>query len=272
MAVLFPSRGLFTLGADGMDPALATAISRAYNDWLAEFGAGGAGRMFGAGMIPPHDIEGAISEARRAVNELGFKTVFVRPNPVNGRNWHDAYYDPLWAELERLGVPLSFHEGGRVHLPQPGANFDTHMLYHTCTHPLGMMLAAVDIVGGGVLERFPGLTVAFLEGNCSWAPWLLWRLDEHYEMSAAYDHPDLKMEPSEYFRRQCYLSVECDEKPAEIVSKYGLEDNVVFSTDYPHADSKYPKAVERFLELPLSSQAKRKFLWDNCAKLYGFDA
>src|SRR5713101_514106 len=112
MAVLFPSRGLFTLGADGMDPALATAISRAYNDWLAEFCAGGSGRMFGAGMIPPHDIEGAISEARRAVNELGFKTVFVRPNPVNGRNWHDAYYDPLWAEIERLGVPLSFHEGG----------------------------------------------------------------------------------------------------------------------------------------------------------------
>jgi predicted TIM-barrel fold metal-dependent hydrolase len=110
-----------------MDPALATAISRAYNDWLAEFCAGGSGRMFGAGMIPPHDIEGAISEARRAVNELGFKTVFVRPNPVNGRNWHDTYYDPLWAEIERLGVPLSFHEGGRVNLPQPGDNFDTHM-------------------------------------------------------------------------------------------------------------------------------------------------
>jgi predicted TIM-barrel fold metal-dependent hydrolase len=54
--------------------------------------------------------------------------------------------------------------------------------------------------------------------------------------------------------------------------QYGLEDNVVFSTDYPHADSKYPHAVERFLELPLSNKAKRKCLWDNCAKLYGFDA
>ena len=79
-----------------------------------------------------------------------------------------------------------------------------------------MMLAAVDMVGGGVCARFPGLTVAFLEGNCSWAPWLLWRLDEHWEMSAAYDHPDLTRAPSEYFRRQCYLSVDCDEEPAEI--------------------------------------------------------
>ena len=90
-------------------------------------------------------------------------------------------------------------------------------------------------------------------------------------MSAAYDHPYLKMEPSKYFRRQCYLSVECDEEPAEIVSKYGLEDNIVFSTDYPHADSKYPGAVERFLQMPLSDQARRKFLWDNTARLFGFE-
>ena len=270
LAVMFPSRGLFSLGRGDIEPDLATAISRGYNDWLVDFCAG-SDRMFGAGMVPPHDVAGAIKESRRVVEELGFKTVFIRPNPVNGRNWHDPHYDPLWAELERLGVPLSFHEGGRVDLPQPGDNFETHMLYHTCTHPMAMMLAVVDVVGGGVLERFPGLTVAFLEGNCSWAPWLLWRLDEHYEMSAAYDHPDLKMEPSEYFRRQCYLSVECDEEPAEMVSKYGLEDNIVFSTDYPHADSKYPGSVERFLQMPLSDQARRKFLWDNCARLFGFE-
>ncbi len=91
-----------------------------------------------------------------------------------------------------------------------------------------------------------------LEDNCSWAPWLSRRLDEHYEMSAAYDHPDLKMEPSEDSKRQCYLSAECDEEPAEIVSKYGLEDNIVFLTDYPHADSKYPGSVDQFLQMPLS--------------------
>ena len=88
-------------------------------------------------------------------------------------------------------------------------------------------------------------------------------------MTGKYDHPDLKLSPSEYFKRQCWVSVECDELPAEMVTKFGLEDNVVFSTDYPHADSKYPKSVDRFLEMPLSDETKRKFLWDNCARLYG---
>ena len=40
MAVMFPSRGLFSLGSDEIEPGLATAICRAYNDWLADFCSG----------------------------------------------------------------------------------------------------------------------------------------------------------------------------------------------------------------------------------------
>jgi predicted TIM-barrel fold metal-dependent hydrolase len=44
----------------------------------------------------------------------------------------------------------------------------------------------------------------------------------------------------------------------------------VFSTDYPHGDSKYPEAVSSFLDLPgLGDDSKRKILWDNWARLYG---
>jgi predicted TIM-barrel fold metal-dependent hydrolase len=49
------------------------------------------------------------------------------------------------------------------------------------------------------------------------------------------------------------------------------EGNIVFSTDYPDADAKYPEASERFLKLPLSDSAKGKIMWDNCARLYGID-
>jgi predicted TIM-barrel fold metal-dependent hydrolase len=121
-----------------------------------------------------------------------------------------------------------------------------------------------------VLERFPRLRAAFLEGNCSWSPWLLWRLDEHYERRGKWDPARLTLKPSEYFKRQCFVSVECDEEPARYVSDWGFEDNVVFSGDYPHGDAKFPRSVDRFLKLPLAEQSRRKFLWDNCARLYGF--
>ena len=65
-------------------------------------------------------------------------------------------------------------------------------------------------------------------------------------------------------------AVECDEITAKHIPEYDLEDNMVFSTDYPHLDVKYPHAIETFLQLPFSEQSKRKYLWDNCARLYNF--
>ena len=62
-----------------------------------------------------------------------------------------------------------------------------------------------------------------------------------------------------------------DEITAKNLPDFGLEDNIVFSTDYPHLDVKYPHAVESFLKLPFSDTTKRKYLWDNCARLYNFD-
>ena len=81
-----------------------------------------------------------------------------------------------------------------------------------------MMLATVSMIGGGVLERFPNLQVGFLEGNCSWVPWLVWRLDEHFELSGRFEAPELKLEPQEYFKRQCFAVIEPEESSSATYS------------------------------------------------------
>jgi predicted TIM-barrel fold metal-dependent hydrolase len=87
----------------------------------------------------------------------------VRPNPVKGRNWHEPYFEPLWTELERLNVPLGFHEGFGPYLPQVGDRFGADIqMVHTACHPMEMMLAVISMIGGGVLERHPNLRAAFL--------------------------------------------------------------------------------------------------------------
>ncbi len=279
--VMYPSRGLFVLGMDstvaigpdGLEPPLATAIAHAYNSWLSDFVRQNPRRLYGAGMVAVHDIEGAVAEARRCGQELGFKAIFLLPGTVNRRAWHDPAYDPLWAECQRLDLAIGFHGGGRNFLtPDFGLEvFDKMMMYHTFTHPLGLMTAMVSFTGGGVLERFPRLRVAFLEGNCSWAPWLMHRLDEHYEWVGGAEAAELTRLPSEYLKSNCYLSVEADEAPAKyFIDRFG-DDNLVFSTDYPHGDSKFPRSVRTFMELPIPDASKRKVLWDNCARLYKLD-
>lgn len=270
IAVVYPSRGLFALSVPDMDPPFAAAMARAYNNWLKDFCSEDPRRLIGAGMISPFDVNDAVSEARRCVKELGFRGVFLRPNIVNSRNWHDPYYEPLWTMLEELQVPLGFHEGAGALLPQVGEQFGANaMLKHVYCHPVEMMLVAGSFCMGGILERHPRLRVAFLEGNCGWVPFLMWRMDEHWERQGDVYAPELKMAPSEYFKRQCFVSAECDEVPVKYVIDAIGDDRIVFSTDFPHGDSKFPRAVASFLELPIAEESKRKILWDNCAAYYG---
>ncbi|HMD46967.1 MAG TPA: amidohydrolase family protein [Acidimicrobiales bacterium] len=282
--VLFPSRGLFVLslqsaehiGPDGLEPELATAIAAAYNDWMADFVAEceAPGRVFGAAMLAPHDVSGAVDELARNV-ERGFRAAFLVPGLVDNRPWHHPHYDPLWREAERLGVPVCFHGGGATYL-KPDFAFSEHldklMLWHPFNQPLGVMFVTTCFTSGGILERFPELRVGLLEGNCSWAPFMMYRLDEHYEWTGRFEAPELTMKPSEYLLRNCFLSVEADEEPAKHYFEDFGDDNVVYSTDYPHADSKFPGATEAFCTLPFAEATKRKVLWDNFAKLYDIPA
>jgi uncharacterized protein len=270
VAALYPTRGLHTLAIPDLDAPLAAALARAYNNWLYDFCHADPARMLGIGMISPFDIKDAVSETRRCVLELGFRGVFIRANIMNGRNWHDPYYDDLWSTLEELNVPVGFHESASSAARQVGEQFEPDfMLRHTYSHPVEQMMALGSFCGGGVLERHPKLRAAFLEGNCSWLPWLLWRLDEHWEMFGDVWSPGLTMPPSDYFKRQCYVSVDSDERLVTQVIEVVGNDNIVYSTDFPHVDAKFPHSADTFLEMPLRDEDKRKILWDNCAAFYG---
>ena len=81
---------------------------------------------------------------------------------------------------------------------------------------------------------------------------------------------DLPRPPSEYFLRQCYAEIEPEEEVGKYLIDYIGSDNLLFSTDYPHSDSLFPKAVDTFLDLPgISLSDKRKIQWDNPTRLFG---
>ena len=80
------------------------------------------------------------------------------------------------------------------------------------------------------------------------------------------------MRPVDYWRRQCYCSVEVDEWSLPGVIATIGDDNLVVSSDFPHFDSEFPEAGHHFIELSgVSRESKSKILWDNCARLYDLD-
>jgi hypothetical protein len=95
------------------DPDTANALARAYNDWIADFCAADPRRLFAAAMLPLQDMDLALAELRRAAGNASFRGVFIRPMFVRDGYLTDPYYDPLWAEIEQLGLVAAVH-------PTPG--------------------------------------------------------------------------------------------------------------------------------------------------------
>ena len=270
VGILFRTWASQAVNIDGLEPAFAAALARAWNRWIADFATESPERLRPSGLVPLQDVELAVAEARFAVKELGAITLVLPSHPIEGRAIYDRYYDPLWDEAQDLNVAVSFHGNHAAYADHLARRYlDNLVLGQAVGQPVEMMLTLGAIVTGGVLSRFPRLRMAFLEGNCTWLPWWLWALDERWEVWGDRELFQQDMTPSELFKRQCFVSVEPEEEMAKHVVHEVGDDNLVLSTDWPHDDSRFPHAIDSFLGIPhLTTNTKRKILWDNTARLY----
>ena len=100
----------------------------------------------------------------------------------------------------------------------------------------------------GVLERFPRLRCAVLEAGSNWISSWLDRLDHKYEVAPGV-YP-LKQKPSDYFRRQCYISSDPDERTVPAMIDLLGGGRFFWASDFPHPDHPpdYIPEVERLIE------------------------
>lgn len=268
-----PTLGLWLFAIDSMEAELACALVRAYNDWLFDFCGHDRAFLNGVGAVCQHDPAEMVAEVRR-VASFGWRAVYVRPNPIKGRLLSHPDYEPFWAESERLGIAVNVHEATHARAPTTGADrFHTRFAMHACSHPMEQMMAFLALVEGGVLERHPDLHVAFLEAGCGWVPYWLFRLDEEHRQLSWEVKKNVVLPPSEYFRRQCFVSCEPGEPYLDRIIGFIGEDNLLFGSDYPHLDHT-PEALGELLRTNagLGSARLEKILRENPRRHYRLTA
>ena len=91
------------------DPDVSYALARAYNDWIADFCQVAPDRLYAAAMVPLGNMDFALAELRRVAGIRCFRGAFIRPMFLEGHYFTHPYYDPLWAELESLGLTAAVH-------------------------------------------------------------------------------------------------------------------------------------------------------------------
>jgi predicted TIM-barrel fold metal-dependent hydrolase len=266
--VIYGSLGLAISAFPHKD--FATAMSRALNNYYAHFCSENPHRLKCMATLPYQDIPAVVSEMRRAVKELGHVGITMPPN-VHGKNLDHPDFYPVYEEAQKLNVPIAIHWGNGAYMCAAGTErFDTHFMSHAVGHPFEQMIALACIVCGGILEQFPRLRFAFLEAGCGWLPYWIDRLHEHYERRGG-EMPLMKREPIDYITGGgCYFATEPDERMLPAVLGMLGDDFILFSSDYPHTDSKFPNSVKWIKErADISESAKRKLLSENGARFYG---
>jgi predicted TIM-barrel fold metal-dependent hydrolase len=249
-------------------------MARAYNRWGQEMTESSGGRVLTSGPVPLTDVGRAVEEIQYAHDHLGIRCFWTRPNYINKRNLGDRYYDPIYELLQDLDCAFATHEFMGVRGRAEGHDrFFTFTEWHTVVHTEEAMNASLAMIVNGVFERFPRLRCAYMEAGCGWLPSWLHRIDEHLEMAGANEFPELTMSATDYFKRNCWISTECEDPFVADVIRWLGDDHIVFETDFPHPDSKYPRATEHFLSLlpdQISAESRRKILWDDAIDLYRF--
>ena len=255
------------------DNEAADEMLRIYNDWLYSFCKPHPERLAGLANIPSHSMESAVAEVKRVAKMGGFKGLDIANRPDMVPLW-DPFWDPLWAISEETKLPIHIHTiGGRS---PDVTKYPPHVqrrifAVHITGFQMHMSGFLMGLIFSGALERHPGLKVVIGEAGIGWIPYVLDHMDLEWEDQ--FKDLELKMKPSEYWKRQCYATYQTDPVGVRLIDLLG-EDNVMWGNDFPHPDGIWPDSKE-FLDRelgPLPEKVRRKIVCDNAAKLYGFGA
>jgi predicted TIM-barrel fold metal-dependent hydrolase len=226
------------------DPAVGIAALRALNSAALDFAAHAPDRLVIVHQLPLHDIATAVDELTRLV-DAGARAVQVPlyPGDCGLKPYWDEHYQPLWSAIEDAGVPVSLHvcpPAGRG----LGADPTPARGIFQVMPPILMSQPMVELILTGVFTRHPRLRVVLVEAGLSWIPYMLDRLDRvHHHSRWAERGMPLDDLPSTYWYRNMAATFEEDELGLSMRDRLGVE-NLLWATDYPHADSTFPRSRE----------------------------
>ena len=290
-AVLFPA--LFAEYFPAIEnPDVAFALARAYNDWIWEFARKSRKRLFPVAVLPLQDVNFSRQELRR-VAKRGFRAAFLRPSfyakkfgsyahydtSAKARFLNHADYDPLWAELERLGVTACIH-------PSPGSTnaewTSTGAYLERVAHPLrtghylaesvaptmdnAIFLTAICFYAH--MERFPQLRYTLHHSGASWVSLALEKAETYLWLLSNFK--DVSLEPEHvFFQRPPLVTFNSWESSvARLTDTYG--GIAAWGSRYPHHDASPPdEAIENLLKWKVPDEIVANYMGGNAARYLG---
>ena len=265
-------------GFNYVDAKPGAALCRAANNFIHDhFMKNYPGMFSGLPQLPLQDTREAMRELERCVNDLGMVT-FLMPTNWNGIDMADPHWWDLYDCARRLGIKgIIVHRGGsmdpfigkeRIKVLGGGSSIGIRIV----TSQFEYSANIVNLLFGGMMDRFPELRFAFLEGGVEFAVALKHKIEAEVK-EIPYLEKQLAQPLKSYFDRMYFvvddILLDGGEKRLQWAIDEMGADQLLFGSDYPHLDS-HLEMCGTIKELEgISTEVKEKILGRNALALLG---
>ena len=259
-------------------PEEALELARIGNDEMAELVAKYPDRFVAAvAALPMNNIDGALKEMERAINELGLKGVQLF-TPVKGRSLDQPEFLPIFEKMAEYDLPILLHPARTFHFADYPAEDESQFdIWHIFGWPYDSTAAMTRLVCWGIFDKFPNLKI-ITHHLGALVPYTEGRIQEGYNKLGKTEKGKLLMDrlekhPYDYFRMFYADTATNGSVPALEcgVAFFGV-DQVVFATDMPfdsEGGSKFVgDTIHTITELKASDDEKKKIYQDNAKRLF----
>jgi aminocarboxymuconate-semialdehyde decarboxylase len=232
-------------------------IARHVNDALSRYCRAHPNKFIGLASLPLADVDASLREIDRAVHQLRLKGVAIGSN-VAGLPLNDARFEPLWAKINALRLPVVEHPSfprdtsdmGEFELPlRVGLMFDTTLM-------------AARMIYAGIFERYPDFPFVLAHTGAALIM-LMERLDNGYRL-----FPDCRKYidklPSEYAKRLYYDTCAFGEQALMFAIGAVGAGQILFGTDDPFIGSD----TTHVTRLPVSDSDRAAILGGNAKRIF----
>lgn len=253
------------------DPRFEAALFRAFNRFIARQTRPFARRLKWAGLIPLREPRESIAALEEMI-KLGASAAVVF-GTAHDKMLSDGSFTDFWDEFARARLPLCVHMAASF--PPFDSCVETFLGAHALSMALPAQMAFVALLGTGMMDRYPDLRIAFMEFGAEWIFYMVGRLDHYLARDREIQPQVLNARMPAQFMKDYLRSGRffiCGEMEdplmKEEIALMG-EDQLLYSSDYPHGEARENAAQELLARSDVSNAQKKKILYDNPIRLFG---
>ncbi len=219
-------------------PKEAVELAMRANDEMAELVFKYPDRFAAAtAVLPMNNIDAAIKEIDRAVNDLKLRGILIR-TPINGKPVDLPEFMPIYEKMSRYHLPIWFHPQRRRDIPEYATETESkYHVWHMWGLPFETTVAMTRLVFSGVLEKYPDLKI--ITHHCgAMVPFFEGRIRGHYDLCEMRLNLNFKKGLTkpliEYFR-MFYNDTSVHGSTPALMCGYAFfgADHILFGTDMP---------------------------------------